>query len=152
VKNGEQDSTIGVDQEALFERLVGGQLAEDGAVRRVERRVPMLLRLLSYSRRRYDCCRSVIAFQHLHKVLSGAEVVMVVFFLINSVLLIAQRDTRYETAAGVGDGAVLGPFIACMVGLALAAIVLLLLFIGIARKHPILLIPHIILQVTQNHV
>jgi len=94
----------------------------------------------------YRCCCDCFHVKIGAMIIAGAELAMLLFFLINSVLLIAQRDTRYESAAEVGDGAVIGPFIACMIGLSLGVIVVLLLLIGIIQKLPILLLPHLVVQ------
>jgi hypothetical protein len=73
---------------------------------------------------------------------------MLLYFLINSKFLIAQHDSRYVTATVQNNSDVIGPFVGCLTGVGIGVIVLLLLFIGIAKKYSVLLIPHMIIQVS----
>ncbi|KHN84904.1 hypothetical protein Tcan_07560 [Toxocara canis] len=76
-----------------------------------------------------------------------AEIVMLVFFFVNSLLVFAAQDKSYHKATGLSDSFVSGPFIASMIGIGISSLVVLLLFIGIARNCAVLLIPHIVVQV-----
>lgn len=77
---------------------------------------------------------------------AGAEIIILIFFFVNSLLILMMQDDSYRQAAGLGENYVVGPFIACMVGIGVSSTVIFLLFIGLAKNCALLLIPHIVVQ------
>uniref|UniRef100_A0A915A9K0 Uncharacterized protein n=1 Tax=Parascaris univalens TaxID=6257 RepID=A0A915A9K0_PARUN len=77
----------------------------------------------------------------------AVEIVMLIFFFVNTLLVYTMQDNGHRRATGVSDSFVKGPFIASVVGIGISSLAVFLLFIGIARNCATLLIPHIVVQV-----
>ncbi|VDK27785.1 unnamed protein product [Gongylonema pulchrum] len=80
-------------------------------------------------------------------IVAGAELLMLLIFFINSLLIIAEQDTRFERITGMRDNEVVGPFAASMIGIGLSFLAVILLLIGIIRSIAAFLIPHLIIQI-----
>uniref|UniRef100_A0A0R3S1R4 Lysosomal-associated transmembrane protein 4A n=1 Tax=Elaeophora elaphi TaxID=1147741 RepID=A0A0R3S1R4_9BILA len=79
-------------------------------------------------------------------IVAGTELLMLLIFLINSLVIIAQDDTEYEKITGTCDSYVMQSFSVSMIGIGLSFLAVLLLFIGLIRNTAALLIPHLITQ------
>ncbi|CAG9533337.1 unnamed protein product [Cercopithifilaria johnstoni] len=78
---------------------------------------------------------------------AGTELLMLLIFLINSLLIVVEEDNKYEKIAGTCDSYVTQSFFVSMIGIGLSFLAVLLLFIGVIRNNAAFLIPHLIIQV-----
>ncbi|KAM3726800.1 Lysosomal-associated transmembrane protein [Dirofilaria immitis] len=80
-------------------------------------------------------------------IVAGTELLMLLVFLINSLIIIVEHDTKYEKTTGTCDGYVMKSLSASMIGIGLSFLAVLLLFVGITRNIAAFLIPHLIIQI-----
>ncbi|OZC08129.1 hypothetical protein X798_04822 [Onchocerca flexuosa] len=80
-------------------------------------------------------------------IVAGTELLMLIIFLINSLVIIVEHDIKDDKVAGTCDSYVIKSFAASMVCIALSFLAVLLLFAGIIRNTATFLIPHLIVQV-----
>ncbi|MCP9266291.1 hypothetical protein DINM_021820 [Dirofilaria immitis] len=62
-------------------------------------------------------------------IVAGTELLMLLVFLINSLIIIVEHDTKYEKITGTCDGYVMKSLSASMIGIGLSFLAVLLLFI-----------------------
>ncbi|GMT05750.1 hypothetical protein PENTCL1PPCAC_27924, partial [Pristionchus entomophagus] len=74
------------------------------------------------------------------------EALMILFYFIHSLFIYFQHDYRVQQKSGVKTDYVFPCFVAEMVGLGVATIAVILLFIGITRNKAMLVVPHIVVQ------
>ncbi|VDO39526.1 unnamed protein product [Onchocerca flexuosa] len=79
-------------------------------------------------------------------IVAGTELLMLIIFLINSLVIIVEHDIKDDKVAGTCDSYVIKSFAASMVCIALSFLAVLLLFAGIIRNTATFLIPHLIVQ------
>uniref|UniRef100_A0A0N5AS29 MARVEL domain-containing protein n=1 Tax=Syphacia muris TaxID=451379 RepID=A0A0N5AS29_9BILA len=99
------------------------------------------------SQSRYRCLCSCFHIKTGALFVAVTELIILVFFFVNSLLIQLTHDSRYQKSAGLDDTYVTIPFIASIVGICLSVLVIFVLFVGLLRNHPLLLIPHITVQV-----
>uniref|UniRef100_A0A8R1Y048 Uncharacterized protein n=1 Tax=Onchocerca volvulus TaxID=6282 RepID=A0A8R1Y048_ONCVO len=80
-------------------------------------------------------------------IVAGTELLMLLIFLINSLVIIVEHDIKYDKVAGTCDSYVIKSFAASIVCIALSFLAVLLLFAGIIRNTATFLIPHLIVQI-----
>ncbi|EFO19399.1 hypothetical protein LOAG_09092 [Loa loa] len=80
-------------------------------------------------------------------IVAGTELLMILIFLINSLLIIVEHDTEYEKITGTCDSYVMQSFSVSMIGIGLSFLAVVLLFVGLIRNIAAFLIPHLIVQI-----
>uniref|UniRef100_A0A915Q5S3 PGG domain-containing protein n=1 Tax=Setaria digitata TaxID=48799 RepID=A0A915Q5S3_9BILA len=80
-------------------------------------------------------------------IVAGTEMLMLLIFLINSLVVIVGQDTIYERITGTYDNYMMQSFSASMIGIGLSFLAVILLFVGTVRNIATFLIPHLIMQI-----
>ncbi|VDK45396.1 unnamed protein product [Anisakis simplex] len=96
----------------------------------------------------YRCFCSCFHIKTAALLVAVIEIIMLVFYFVNSLLVFTMQDSTYRKATGLNDDSIVKTtFIASTIGITISAVVIFLLFIGTAKNSATLLVPHIVAQV-----
>ncbi|VBB32802.1 unnamed protein product [Acanthocheilonema viteae] len=96
---------------------------------------------------KYRCLCNCFHIKTGALIVAGTELLMLLIFLINSLLIIVEENSEYEKITGTFDKYVMQSFFASIIGIGVSFLAVVLLFIGLIRNIAAFLIPHLITQV-----
>ncbi|GMT36953.1 hypothetical protein PFISCL1PPCAC_28250, partial [Pristionchus fissidentatus] len=122
--------------------LIRGNRNENG---NTEDRIPTTIQF-DESSGDYRCLCNCFHVKTGAMIIGIVECFMILFFFIHSLFIYLQHDYRVQQKSGIKTDYVFPCFVAEMVGLAIATVAVVLLFIGTTRNKAMFVIPHIIVQ------